>query len=90
MSQVEYVEMAAASSGLAPSFSSKSLREEFLNCVAIIPSDQLGEEMATSKPAGTERCERCSRNTRTRHSRYAGVSLCENKLTMIIFCVLLV
>lgn len=89
MNQVEYLEMAAASSGLAPSVSRKSLRAEFLNYVAIIPDDQLGEGMAVSKPAVTERCEHCSYNPKTLHSQYAGTSLCENKLTMITFCVLL-
>lgn len=43
--------MAAASSELAPSVSSKSLRAELLNDVAIIPDDQV-EEMAVSKPQG--------------------------------------
>lgn len=67
--------MAAASSGLAPSVSSKSLRAEFLNYVATIPDDQLGEEMAISEPAGMERWERCSRNSKTPQSicRYKPV-----------------
>lgn len=69
MNWVEYVEMAAASSGLVSSVSSKSLGAEFLNYVAIIQDDQLGEEMAVSKPAGTERCEHCSHNPKTLHSQ---------------------
>lgn len=78
VSQVECVEMGAASSDLAPSVSSKSLRAEFLNCVAIIPNDHLGEEMATSKPAGTEKRKCFSHIPRGLHIQYAGVSLCEN------------
>lgn len=79
--------MAAASSELAPSVSSKSLRAELLNDVAIIPDDQV-EEMAISKPQG-QRCERCSHNPETLHSQYGSINLCENKLNVMTICVLL-